>query len=134
MQCLHDLHFMKKDPPHQTFQASQSWHPLSFYENKILVQNCLLNEWILKRLVISLLYFCPEAKLLCIELEMWMNWKINYVAETQVWYVKYTLLVTLLLISHDEQCMGTPSKIYSSKMGIHLSRFAFVHTELIHYI
>ena len=29
------------------FQASQSWHQLSFYENKILVQNCLLNEWLL---------------------------------------------------------------------------------------
>ena len=29
------------------FHASQSWHQLSFYESKILVQNCLLNEWIL---------------------------------------------------------------------------------------
>ena len=29
------------------FQASQSWHQLSVYENKILVQNCLLNEWTL---------------------------------------------------------------------------------------
>ena len=29
------------------FQASQSWHQMSVYENKILVQNCLLNEWIL---------------------------------------------------------------------------------------
>ena len=37
----------KKDPRHQTFQATQSWYRLSFYENKIFVQNCLLNEWTL---------------------------------------------------------------------------------------
>ena len=29
------------------FQASQRWHQLSIYENKILVQNCLHNEWTL---------------------------------------------------------------------------------------
>ena len=29
------------------FQASQSWHQMSVYENKILVQNCLQNEWTL---------------------------------------------------------------------------------------
>ena len=29
------------------FQSSQSWHQLSVYENKILVQNFLQNEWIL---------------------------------------------------------------------------------------
>ena len=29
------------------FQASQSWHQLSVYENKIRAQNCLLNEWTL---------------------------------------------------------------------------------------
>jgi hypothetical protein len=37
----------KRDPSHQTFPSHQSWHQLSFYENKILVQNFLLNEWIL---------------------------------------------------------------------------------------
>ena len=29
------------------FQASKSWHQLSVYENKILVQNCLNNKWTL---------------------------------------------------------------------------------------
>ena len=29
------------------FLASQSWHQLSVFENKILLQNCLLNEWTL---------------------------------------------------------------------------------------
>ena len=29
------------------FQASQNWHQLSVYENKILAQNCLQNEWTL---------------------------------------------------------------------------------------
>jgi hypothetical protein len=33
--CLHDLQF------------DISCHSLSVYENKILVQNCLLNEWTL---------------------------------------------------------------------------------------
>ena len=31
----------------RNFQASQSWHQLTVYENKILVQNCLLIEWTL---------------------------------------------------------------------------------------
>ena len=39
----------KQDPPHQTFEDSQSWHQLSVYENKILVQNCLQNEWTLNK-------------------------------------------------------------------------------------
>ena len=30
-------------------KASQSWHPLSFYENRILVQKCILNEWVLRK-------------------------------------------------------------------------------------
>jgi hypothetical protein len=48
-QCLHDLHFLKKGILlTKPFQASQIWHQLSIYENKILVQNCLLNEWILE--------------------------------------------------------------------------------------
>ena len=47
-QWLHDLHFWKRHPSlFKPFQASQSWHQLSFYENKILGQNCLLDEWIL---------------------------------------------------------------------------------------
>ena len=36
-----------------TCQASQIWHQLSAHENKILVQNCLQNKWILPRLHIQ---------------------------------------------------------------------------------
>ena len=35
------------------FQAIQSWHQLSVYENKILVQNCLQNEWTLVNFFLS---------------------------------------------------------------------------------
>ncbi len=43
--CLHDLQFMKKRILlTKPFQASQSWHQLSVYENKVLVQSCLQNE------------------------------------------------------------------------------------------
>ena len=35
------------------FQARQSWHQLSVYENKILVQKCLLNEWTLDTIGVS---------------------------------------------------------------------------------
>ena len=41
------LFFVKGILLTKPFQASQSWNRLSFYENKILVQNCLLNEWTL---------------------------------------------------------------------------------------
>ena len=40
---LFEIHIILTKP----FQSSQSWHQLSFYENKILVQNCLHNEWTL---------------------------------------------------------------------------------------
>ena len=33
----------------KSFQASHSWHKLSFYEWKILVQNCSFDKWILVR-------------------------------------------------------------------------------------
>ena len=43
-QCLHDLHFLKKG----SFSPNLSkLSELTFYENKIDVQNFLLNEWIL---------------------------------------------------------------------------------------
>ena len=41
------LFFVKGILLTKPFQASQSWNQLSFYENKILVQNCLLSEWTL---------------------------------------------------------------------------------------
>ena len=54
--CLKPIHFVnsvctififwKRDPSHQTFPSHQSWHQLSFYENKILEQNCFLNEFL----------------------------------------------------------------------------------------
>ena len=36
------------------FQANQSWHQLSVYENKFLVQICLRNEWTLHYTIFSL--------------------------------------------------------------------------------
>ena len=64
-QCLHDL-LLKGILLTKPFQASLSWHQLSFYENKICVQNCLLDEWILVAVQIYLLHhspFKPEKKL-----------------------------------------------------------------------
>ena len=39
--------FLNKILLNKRFQVSQSWHQLTVYENKILVQNCLLIEWTL---------------------------------------------------------------------------------------
>ena len=37
--------YEKKDFLTKSFQPSQSWHQLSVYKNKNLVQNCLHKEW-----------------------------------------------------------------------------------------
>ena len=79
------------------FQASQNWHQLSFYENKILVQNCLLNEWILASIFLPRINLSNFLKMNGRKLISKLSWQIAH-CELNIHKVVLQKIVTLIAL------------------------------------